>query len=107
MIRTIFVRARPGQRSRGWLRAGPAAVPVALGRGGIVANKREGDGGTPYGRFRLRRLWWRADRLPRPSTRLPVRRIGSEDGWCEDPNDRRYNRPVRLSPKRPGDRLMR
>ncbi len=37
-------------------------MPVALGRGGIRANKREGDGGTPRGTFRLRRLWWRADR---------------------------------------------
>ena len=51
---------------RGWLLAGPLALPVALGRGGIRANKREGDGGTPRGTFRLRRLWWRADRAPRP-----------------------------------------
>ena len=55
----LRVRAKPGQRSRGWLLAGPFAVPVALGRGGIRANKREGDGGTPRGTFRLRRLWWR------------------------------------------------
>jgi L,D-peptidoglycan transpeptidase YkuD (ErfK/YbiS/YcfS/YnhG family) len=59
------VRAKPGHRSRGWLLAGPLALPVALGRGGIKANKREGDGGTPRGTFRLRRLWWRADRLQR------------------------------------------
>ena len=50
--------------------AGPLALPVALGRGGIKANKREGDGGTPRGTFRLRRLWWRADRAPRPTTQL-------------------------------------
>ena len=64
---------KPGQRTRGWLMAGPLALPVALGRGGIRANKREGDGGTPRGTFRLRRLWWRADRAPRPRTQLPVR----------------------------------
>ena len=51
---TIMVRAKPGQRSRGWLLAGPLALPVALGRGGIRANKREGDGGTPRGAFRLK-----------------------------------------------------
>ena len=53
---TILVRAKPGQPTRGWLMAGPLALPVALGRGGIRANKREGDGGTPRGTFRLRRL---------------------------------------------------
>ena len=76
-LNTILVRAKPGQRTRGWLLAGPLALPVALGRGGIRANKREGDGGTPRGTFRLRRLWWRADRAARPRTHLPVRRIRS------------------------------
>ena len=76
--------------------------PVALGRGGILANKREGDGGTPRGRFRLKRLWWRADRITRPQTALPVRPIGPTDAWSEDPADRRYNRPVRRQPGRTG-----
>ena len=101
------MRAKPGQRSRGWLLAGPLALPVALGRGGIKANKREGDGGTPRGSFRLRRLWWRADRLPRPHTQLPIRRIRKDDGWCEDPRDRHYNQAVRLPADHPGDRLWR
>jgi L,D-peptidoglycan transpeptidase YkuD (ErfK/YbiS/YcfS/YnhG family) len=87
--------------------AGPLALPVALGRGGIKADKREGDGGTPRGRFHPLRLWWRADRLPRPRTLLPVRRIGSDEAWCEDPNDRRYNRSFRRSANEPGDRLRR
>ena len=87
--------------------AGPLALPVALGRGGIRANKREGDGGTPRGTFRLKRLWWRADRMARPQTHLPVRPIRGDDGWCEDPSDRRYNRPIRVPPKATGDRLKR
>lgn len=107
MLDTIRVRAKPGHRSRGWLVAGPLALPVALGRGGIRANKREGDGGTPRGSFRLRRLWWRADREPRPLTHLPVRRIRGDDGWCEDPRDRHYNQPIRLAPEATGDRLKR
>ncbi|HWL30577.1 MAG TPA: L,D-transpeptidase family protein [Xanthobacteraceae bacterium] len=104
---TLFVRARPGRSTQGFLVAGPLALPVALGRGGIRANKREGDGGTPRGAFRLRRLWWRADRTPRPPTRLPARPIRADDGWCEDPRDRRYNRPIRLAPGAAGDRLRR
>jgi len=106
-LTTIRVRARPGRRSQGWLFAGPRAVRVALGRTGIRADKREGDGGTPRGEFRLVRLWWRADRLPRPQTLLPVRRIGRDDAWCEDPADRRYNQAFRRSASEPGDRLRR
>jgi L,D-peptidoglycan transpeptidase YkuD (ErfK/YbiS/YcfS/YnhG family) len=89
------------------LTAGPWQWPVAVGRTGIKANKREGDGATPRGDFRLVRLWWRPDRRPRPATLLPIRRIGSADGWCEDPADRRYNRPICLSEGQPGDRLRR
>lgn len=106
-LRLIRVRRRPGSASRGILRAGAAAIPVALGRSGIRADKREGDGGTPRGTFRLKRLWWRKDRLPRPSTALPVRPIRPDDAWSEDPADRRYNRPVRRGPGATGDRLCR
>ena len=106
-LRSIRVSARPGRRAQGRLFAGPFVIPVALGRTGIKADKREGDGGTPRGRFRPVRLWWRADRLPRPQTGLPVRRIGTADAWCENPHDRRYNRPFRRSANEPGDRLAR
>jgi L,D-peptidoglycan transpeptidase YkuD (ErfK/YbiS/YcfS/YnhG family) len=100
----LTVRGAAGHRTRGWLTAGGQIVPVALGRGGIRANKREGDGGTPRGTFRPLRLWWRADRHPRPSTFLPVRAIGPEDAWCEDVSSRHYNQPVR---NQAGDRLWR
>ena len=103
----IHVRARPGNHRQGWLAAGPLRIKVALGRTGIKPNKREGDGATPAGRYRALRLWWRPDRLSRPRTMLPVRPIGPADGWCEDPADRRYNRPIKLSPDVAGDRLRR
>jgi L,D-peptidoglycan transpeptidase YkuD (ErfK/YbiS/YcfS/YnhG family) len=106
-LHNIYVRSRPGNRTQGLLIAGPLTLQVALGRSGIKANKREGDGGTPRGRFRLVRLWWRGDRGSRPRTGLPSRRIGANDAWCEDPADRHYNRPVRLAASAPGDRLRR
>lgn len=106
-VREIHIRSKPGAPCRGWLFADGHAIPVALGRGGIRADKREGDGGTPRGVFHPLRLWWRPDRYPRPRTALPVRPIGRADGWCEDATDRRYNRPIRLNPGEPGDRLMR
>ena len=74
-LASIRVRPVAGDPRRGWLTAGSSTIPVALGRGGIIANKREGDGGTPKGTFRPRQLWWRADRFPRPRTFLPIRAI--------------------------------
>jgi L,D-peptidoglycan transpeptidase YkuD (ErfK/YbiS/YcfS/YnhG family) len=106
-LSAIRVSPAAGDPRRGWLTADAWTVPVALGRGGILANKREGDGGTPKGIFHPLRLWWRADRHPRPRTYLPVRPIRPGDGWCEDPNDRHYNLPIRLGHDRAGDRLTR
>ena len=103
----IRINAAAGDPCRGWLTADGQTLSIALGRGGIRANKREGDGGTPKGTFRPRQLWWRADRHPRPRTFLPVRAIRPEDAWCEDPQSRHYNQPVRLEPGCGGDRLTR
>jgi L,D-peptidoglycan transpeptidase YkuD (ErfK/YbiS/YcfS/YnhG family) len=106
-LRTARVATRAGAHARGWLTSATMQIPVALGRAGIRADKREGDGATPRGQLHPVRLWWRADRGLRPRTFLPVRRIGPADAWCEDPTDRRYNRPIRLADGQLGDRLWR
>lgn len=80
----------------GLLTWGERSLPCVLGRGGIVIDKREGDGGTPVGRFPLRRVLYRPDRVAEPRTALPVAPIDRADGWCDDPADPAYNRPVRL-----------
>ncbi|HKA64668.1 MAG TPA: L,D-transpeptidase family protein [Methyloceanibacter sp.] len=80
---------------------------AALGRSGIKALKREGDGATPLGRFQVHQVLYRADRLMRPRTVFPLRAIRADDGWCEDPADRSYNRLVKLSPRSGADRLTR
>lgn len=103
----VKVTVKAGRPTQGWLFAGPLRLQLALGRSGVKAIKIEGDGATPRGAFRPVRAWWRADRGVRPRTSLPVRRIGPADAWCEDPTDRRYNRPVRLAEGAPGDRLWR
>lgn len=103
----VQIRASAGNPQQGWLSTGQRTIPVSLGRGGIKANKFEGDGGTPRGVFRPIRLWWRADRHPRPQTFLPVRAISATDAWSEDPEHRQYNQPIRRTDSSQGDRLMR
>ena len=69
---------------------------AALGRGGVRAGKCEGDGATPVGLMPLRMVLYRADRGAAPGCAVPVRTILPHDGWCDDPADAAYNRPVRL-----------
>lgn len=57
--------------------------------------KREGDGATPIGTFALRSAHYRRDRASRPNSDLPINIIKANDGWCDAPADRNYNRPVR------------
>ncbi|HLB79812.1 MAG TPA: hypothetical protein VJJ77_04860, partial [Dongiaceae bacterium] len=86
---------------------GGRSFRCALGRTGIRADKREGDGVTPAGCFGLRRVLYRADRLARPPTALPVAALTPQDGWCDDPADPMYNRPVRLPYAARHERLWR
>ena len=93
--RPILVRRAPSNRSHARIALGHRIRPAARGRSGIRALKREGDGATPLGRFPVREVLYRADRGPRPRTRLPLRAIRDRDGWCEDPAGRNYNRLVK------------
>jgi L,D-peptidoglycan transpeptidase YkuD (ErfK/YbiS/YcfS/YnhG family) len=86
---------------------GGRLFPCALGRSGVTAQKREGDGATPAGQFRLVLVYYRPDRIRRPATRLPVEPIHPHDGWCDDPADRNYNRPVKLPYAAGHERLWR
>lgn len=82
----------------GWITGADIHVRAALGRSGVIAadDKREGDGATPTGRYPVRRVLYRADRGAAPQTRLPIRALREDDGWCDAPNDIAYNCAVRL-----------
>lgn len=69
---------------------------AALGRGGVRADKQEGDGATPAGLLPLRRVLYRADRVPPPACAVPIEPLAPDDGWCDDSADAAYNRRVRL-----------
>ena len=91
----VAVRPRAGRPAQGWLRAGERVLPVALGRGGVRADKREGDGATPLGLFRFRAAFAPLAGPVRAAP-LPFRTVGPRDGWCDASGNRNYNRPVRL-----------
>ncbi len=80
---------------RTWRRAGgcwvAAAGPYAarLGRNGLSANRREGDGTTPTGLFRIGRTMYGNE--PNPGVRFAYRRLRCGDWWDEDPSSPTYN----------------
>ena len=80
-------------------------LPCAVGRGGIVATKREGDGGTPAGVHRVAGMWHRPDRVTAP---VPWSQpIGPRDRWCDDPEDSAYNSAVRAPFEASAERMHR
>lgn len=90
----ITVISLPGGRA--FLRVGGLFLRCALGRSGVTARKREGDGATPAGRYRLLKLFYRRDRRARPTAQVPLGALRPNQGWCEAPRHGAYNRPLRL-----------
>lgn len=79
--------------------AGPLTdVPCAMGRSGTIpeAEKREGDGKTPLGTYMFRQVFYRPDKMEKPTTRLPTTPLSTGLGWCDDPRRIEYNRLVHL-----------
>jgi L,D-peptidoglycan transpeptidase YkuD (ErfK/YbiS/YcfS/YnhG family) len=66
-----------------------------IGISGISKNKVEGDKKTPVGLFEIENLYYRTDRLKKPSTKLKCIKINKNMGWCDDPNNAKiYNKLI-------------
>jgi L,D-peptidoglycan transpeptidase YkuD (ErfK/YbiS/YcfS/YnhG family) len=76
-----------------WSRGSAAA---AVGRAGVKADKREGDGATPAGTYPLVSVLYRNDRITPPMSHLSVRPLAPNDGWVDEPSDAHYNHLVEL-----------
>jgi L,D-peptidoglycan transpeptidase YkuD (ErfK/YbiS/YcfS/YnhG family) len=78
------------------LTCGESRIACVVGRSGVRVHKVEGDGATPAGRFPLRRVLFRPDRISAVRSFLPVSALAPEDGWSTEPADPNYNRQIRL-----------
>ena len=106
-VEDLFLFVSPRRPTRAWLRGAGADIPAAIGHASLTRRPREGDGATPSGAFRLREVLYRADRLARPRTALPIRPLRPDDGWCDAPFHPAYNRPVRHPFPASAERLWR
>ena len=68
----------------------------AIGKRGIVLNKKEGDKKTPKGTFAFKYILYRKDRIPKIKSILSKKIIKKNMGWCNDPNSKFYNRLIKF-----------
>ena len=94
----IIVQTSGETDTRGVLIIGGQRYDCALGRTGVTTEKVEGDGKTPIGTYPLRVVFYRADRVSRPETGVPVRELTPATGWSEDPAREDYNTEITVPP---------
>ena len=71
-------------------------VKCSIGKRGIGIKKREGDKITPKGKFKVRYILYRKDRITNLKTKITKLIIRRDMGWCDDPKSQSYNKLVRL-----------
>src|SRR5215469_14961884 len=80
----------------GYLQAGEKIYKAVYGRGGIGPKETEGNRVSPIGVWPLRKAFYRADRLNRPSTGLSIEALTPAHAWCDVQGDPKYNQLVML-----------
>ena len=65
-----------------------------IGKNGLRFNKKEGDYSTPKGLFKLKKLYFRKDRLGIPKSKINKKIITKNIAWCDDPEHKKYNEEI-------------
>ena len=80
----------------------------SIGEKGLTKKKIEGDKKTPIGTFPLGNLYYRADRILKPTTKLRCIKIRKVMGWCDDiKNKKKYNKLINVKDKTKHEKLFR
>ena len=78
-----------------------------VGRKGVSSKKKEGDLYTPRGIFTLETVYYRSDRVKNVQTKLNLKKISRNMGWCNDPISKKYNSLVKINEKLKYEKLYR
>ena len=79
----------------------------SVGKNGLSSKKREGDKTTPKGVFSLGKLYYRADREKKPLTQIPTKIIKKNMVWCDNPNNKYYNKETTINTNTKYEKLFR
>ena len=79
-----------------------------IGKNGSTNNKKEGDKKTPRGIFGIENLYFRKDRINKPTTSLKCIEIKKDMGWCDDVRyPKKYNKLFKIEKKIKHEKLKR
>ena len=79
----------------------------ALGKNGIKKKVKEGDFITPKGKYKLIKIYYRADRIKKINSPLKKIKLKKNMGWCDDVNSKYYNKQIKINDKISHERLYR
>ena len=71
-------------------------MKCAVGKRGIGVKKKEGDQITPKGKYKIKTIMYRKDRIFNLKTKINKLSIKKNMGWCDDPKSNRYNKLVKF-----------
>ena len=86
---------------------GKYRVKCAIGKRGIGNKKREGDKITPIGKFKIKTILYRKDRISHFKSKINKLSIKSDMGWCDDPKSKKYNKLIKIPFKGSAEKLYR
>jgi L,D-peptidoglycan transpeptidase YkuD (ErfK/YbiS/YcfS/YnhG family) len=79
-----------------------------VGKNGLSTYKKEGDKKTPKGTFQIENLYFRKDKIKKPSTTLKCIEIKNDMGWCNDIRfPKKYNKILKIKKKIKHEKLKR
>ena len=78
-----------------------------IGRNGTTTNKKEGYNCTPKGKFKIGSLYYRADKVKKPFTKINIKQIKKNMGWCDDSFNKDYNKQININKNTKGEKLYR
>ena len=94
-------------KNKDTLRLDDYILKCSIGKNGISSRKKEGDKCTPRGIFKLGKLYYRADRVKKPTTKISTKIIKKNMGWCDDATSKFYNREIKINKKVKHEKLYR
>jgi L,D-peptidoglycan transpeptidase YkuD (ErfK/YbiS/YcfS/YnhG family) len=78
-----------------------------VGKNGFNSYKKEGDGSTPKGLFKLKRLYFRKDRVNPPKCNVKKKVITKNIAWCDNPVHKKYNKEIKVYNKQSREKFYR
>ena len=94
-------------KNKGFLIFEEFIFKCALGKKGIKLSKKEGDKSTPAGIFTIGKLYYRADRVKKPLTKINTKIIKKNMGWCDDVTSKFYNKEMKINKNIKHEKLYR